>query len=307
MHSLDHVRRGLLEVADDALVRALVVDLRRDEVAGEQVSDDAERKLGLLVDQFGRLRALRARLDRLPEPLQEDEVALDVLCRRTLGGGTHDDAAFFHIQVLDDLLQPRALGILEPARDAESFAVRHVDQEAPRQRDLRRQPGSLRLHGILDRLHEQLLSAGDQVLDLLAVPLALELGHDDLVDVEKPVLLETDLDESGLHAREHVVDDTEIDVPGDRAPLGSLEIDLGDPVVLDHRDPLLSDVDRDEQLALRRRQRCAARGLPPALASLAALAATVGSALRPLTPILLLPRGGFLGDGEGRRCLAVRR
>ena len=35
---------------------------------------------------------------------------------------------------------------------------------------------------------------------------ALELGDDDLVDVEEAVLLEADLDERGLHAREDVVD-----------------------------------------------------------------------------------------------------
>ena len=49
--ALDHVRRGLLQVADDALVRALVVDERALEVLGEEVADDAQRQLGLLVDE----------------------------------------------------------------------------------------------------------------------------------------------------------------------------------------------------------------------------------------------------------------
>ena len=306
MHSLDHVRRRLLQVADDALVRALVVDLRRDEVAGEQVSHDPQRKLGLLVDQFGRLRALRARLDRLPEPLQEDEVALDVLCRRALGGGTDDDASLFDVQSLDDLLQPRALGILEPPRDAEALAVRHVDQKPPRQRDLRRQPGALRLHRILDRLDEQLLAAGDQVLDLLAVSLPLELGHDDLVDVEEAVLLETDLDECRLHARE-----ARCRRRRDRCSRRS----NGARAARDR--PRRPGRPRPPRPAARRcRPRSAARasrreaapGVEAAAAwPPAALAAPVGSALRALAPLLLLPRGGFLGDGDGRRCLAVRR
>ena len=51
--ALDHVRRGLLEVADDPLVRPVVVDVGRDEVAGEQVTHDPKRKLGLLVDEVG--------------------------------------------------------------------------------------------------------------------------------------------------------------------------------------------------------------------------------------------------------------
>ena len=107
--------------------------------------------------------------------------------------------------------------------------------------------------------------------DLLAVPLALELGHDDLVDVEEAVLLEADLDERGLHAGQDVVDRAEVDVPGDRAALGPLEVDLGDPVVLEQGDALLADVDRDQELALRLRERRAPRRLPAALAAARAL------------------------------------
>ena len=105
----------------------------------------------------------------------------------------------------------------------------------------------------------------DQVGDLLPVPLALELGHDDLVDVQEAVLLEADLDERRLHPGQDVVDGAEVDVPGDRPPLGPLEVDLGDAVVLEQRDPLLADVDRDQELALRLRQRRPARRLASAL------------------------------------------
>ena len=108
------------------------------------------------------------------------------------------------------------------------------------------------------------LAALDQILDLPRALAALELRADDLVDVEEAVLLEPDLDERGLHAREHVVDDAEVDVPGDRPPLRPLEVDLGDAVVLEDRDALLADVDRDHQLALRRGQRRTLRRRPPA-------------------------------------------
>ncbi len=100
VHALDHVRRGLLEVADDAPVRAVVVDLRADEVAGEEVPHDAQRKLGLLVDERRRGRGLGLRLDRLPEALQEHEVALDVLCRRALGRGANDDPPALRVELL---------------------------------------------------------------------------------------------------------------------------------------------------------------------------------------------------------------
>ena len=214
---LDHVRRGLLQVADDALEGALVVDLGALEVAREEIADDPQRQLGLLVDERRRLGGLRLRLDRLPEPLQEDEVALDVLGGRALGGRADDDPALLDVEALDDLLQPRALVVVEPARDAEALALRDEDDEAAGERDLGREPRALRLHRVLDGLDEDLLAARDQVGDLLAVALALELGDDDLVDVEEAVLLEPDLDERGLHPGQDVVDGAEVDVAGDRA------------------------------------------------------------------------------------------
>ncbi len=82
------------------------------------------------------------------------------------------------------------------------------------------------------------------------MPLALELGNHDLVDVEEPVLLEPDLDERRFHSGKDVVDGSEVDVPRDRTALRPLEIDLCDAVVLDHGDALLADVDGDQQLAL---------------------------------------------------------
>jgi len=77
--ALDHVRRCLLQIAGDPLEGLVVVDVRLYEVAGEEVARHSKRKLGFLVDELGRGRGLCARLDRLPEPLEEDDVPLDVL------------------------------------------------------------------------------------------------------------------------------------------------------------------------------------------------------------------------------------
>ena len=250
-----HVWRGLLQVTDDPLLRAVVVDEQALEVVGEQVSDDAQGQLGLLVEERRRLLGLCACLDLLPEALQEDEIAFDVFRGCALGGGADDDAPLLDLERLEDVAQTDPLAVLEPAGDAEALAARDVDHETTRQRDLRRQSRPLRLHRVLDRLDEDVLAAADQILDLLAVAPALELGDDDLVDVEEAVLLEPDLDEGCLHAREDVVDDTLVHVARDRAALWALEVDLGDLVVLEHGDPLLADVDGDEELALRGRQR----------------------------------------------------
>ena len=154
---------------------------------------------------------------------------------------------------LHDLLEAGALLVVEPTRDSHPFAVRHVDEEASGERELGRQASALRLHRILHRLHEHGLAALDQILDLPRPLATFELGAHDLVDVQKPVLLEADLDERGLHPGKDVVDHSQIDVPGDRAPLGSFQVHLGDAVVLQHGDALLADVDRDQELALRRR------------------------------------------------------
>src|SRR5581483_2477966 len=231
--ALRHVRRGLLQVADDPLVRAVVVDEQPLEVAGEEVAHDAQRQLRLLVDERRRLPVLRLRLDRPPQALQEVEVALDVLGGGALGRGADDHAAGLRGELLQDPLEPVALVVLEPARDAEPVTVGHVDDESPRQRDLGREPRALRLHRVLHRLHEDALAALDQILDLAGALPAFQLGADDLVDVEEAVLLEANLDERRLHAGQHVVDDAQVDVAGDRAPLGALEIHLGDAVVLE--------------------------------------------------------------------------
>ena len=137
------------------------------------------------------------------------------------------------------------------------------------------------------------------------MPLSLQLGRHDLVDVEEAVLLEADLDERGLHPGQHVVDGAEVDVPGDRAPFGALEVDLGDAVVLQHGDALLADVDRDQQLALRRRKWPRLRRLSAA-ARLRPLARTRrlrrsggGRGARRTSTFLLLPLGTGLGRLAG--------
>jgi hypothetical protein len=115
------------------------------------------------------------------------------------------------------------------------------------------------------------------------MPLALELGRDDLVHVEEAVLLQSDLDERGFHTRQDVVDGAEVNVPGDRAPLRSLQVDLGNSVVFEHGDTLLADIDRDEQLPLGLRKRRA----PWRLAAAALLRALTVATRRRRLPVRL--------------------
>jgi hypothetical protein len=93
--------------------------------------------------------------------------------------------------------------------------------------------------------------------------------------------------------------------PGDRSPLGTLEVDLGDAVVLEDRDALLADVDAHEELALRGRElRALLRDAAPGLvrAALAALRADLFLLLLRLARLRL----GLLrrrGRRRGRRGL----
>ncbi len=246
------------------------------EVADEEVAHDAEGQLGLLVDQRRRLGAGCAAADRRPELEQELQVALELLLGGALGRRADDEPTLWQLEPLADLLQALALVVLEAARDADPVAVRRVDDEPARQRDLGREPRALRPHRILDRLDEHLLTAGDQLLDALPVALALQLGHDDLVDVEESVALEPDVDERRLHAREDVVDHALVDVAGDRLALRPAEVDLCRLAVLQDGDRLLAHVDRDEDLLgdvgeldlRRRRARSPGRLLALALALL---------------------------------------
>ncbi len=223
-----------------------MVDQRPLEVAGEQVAGYAQRQLGLLVDERRRLDTLGPILDRLPEPFEKDQVALDVLGRGTLGGGANDHAALLPIERLDDLAQAGALLVGQAPGNAQPLALGNEDDEAAGQRDVRRQAGALGLHRILDGLDEDLLAALDELLDLAALATTLELGNDDLVHVEKAVLLQPDLDEGGFHSGQNIVDRAFVDVARDRVALGALEVNLGDPLVLEHGDAALAGVYRDE-------------------------------------------------------------
>ena len=179
------------------------------------------------------------------------------------------------VELLEDVLQAGALVVVEPARDAEPFALRDEDDEAAGERDLRRQPGALRLHRVLDRLDEDRLAAADQVLDLAAVAASRAPGRRSRrrrgSRSSRGRSRRTRPPCRAARCRPGLVD-----VPRDRALLGPLEVDLGDAVVLEDGDALLADVDGDEELALRGRQRRAARRLA------ARRVATGAAALLPL-------------------------
>ncbi len=259
-----------------------MVDQQPLEVTGEQVTRDAQGQLGLLVDQRRRRGLGRRPLDRLPQPAEELQVALDVL-----GGGALRPA-------VRTMTPPVAgaifLTIVFSRLRSSSSSRRETPSPSPWGTNTTKRPGSeisvvsrapLVFIGSLTACTSSVWPRWIRSWILRAPRRPSRLGADDLIDVEEAVFLQADLDEGGLHARQHVVDGAEIDVARDRALLGPLEIDLRDPAVLEDRDALLTGVDRDQQLALGFRQRRAARGAAArgARGAVAPLAFAVGGAL----------------------------
>ena len=85
-----------------------------------------------------------------------------------LGHGAHDEAAGLALgdERVDLLAQVLALGlVLDALRDADVRVLRQVDQQPPRDRDLRGKARALAADRILDHLHEQRLALGEDALD----------------------------------------------------------------------------------------------------------------------------------------------
>src|SRR5262249_23154485 len=114
---------------------------------------------------------------------------------------------------------------LDALRDADVRVLRKIDDEAPGDRDLRRQPRALGADGILDYLHEQRLALGQDALDRLrlrvAVPFLPDVG-----DVQEARAVQADLDERRLHPREHARDLARVDVPHEAPARRALDVQL---------------------------------------------------------------------------------
>ena len=101
--------------------------------------------------------------------------------------------------------------------------------------------------GSLVTCTSSVLARLDELLDahLAALPL-VQVGKDDLIDVQEAVLLEADVDERGFHPGKHRVDAALVHVPHDRAASAPLDVGLAELATLDHGNPNLLGVGRYE-------------------------------------------------------------
>ena len=228
LDALGELGRRAPHVGHDAVILALVVDHELGDVGAEVVAHHLQREVGLGVDERRRVRALRMAAADVPQLLEQADVALELVERRALRGGARDQSAvLLRLHLLEQVAQAVALVALELLGDADAVAAGRQHHEAAGQRHVHREAGALRAHRVLRDLDEHVLAGLDQLLDALGAALAVvQLGEDDLGDVEEAVLREPDVDEGRLHAGQDGVDPSLVDVADDRAAAPPLDVRL---------------------------------------------------------------------------------
>ena len=164
---------------------------------------------------------------------------VELVRRRALGRGAHDEPGVVRADAVEHLAQPLALVVGEALRDAVGLGLaRHHHDEAAGEAHLLGEARALGADRVLRDLHEDHLPVLEQALDLRLVA-ALDLGlvEGDVAAVEHAVLRRADVDERGLHAREHVLHLAEVDVAVDRLVAGGRgQRVLDEAAALEHRD-----------------------------------------------------------------------
>jgi len=151
------------------------------------------------------------------------------------------------LHLAQQVAQAVALGSLELLGHPDAVATGRQHHEAAGERHVHREARALRAHRILGDLDEHVLARLDQLLDALGAPVAVvQLGEDDLGDVEEAVLGQADVDEGRFHAREDGVDPSLVDVADDRSAASPLDVRLRKLAAFDDRDPHLLRVRADQ-------------------------------------------------------------
>ncbi|KZE94151.1 hypothetical protein AVP42_01362 [Agromyces sp. NDB4Y10] len=239
LDALEQVRRDLAEVLLDRAARLVAGDDHLLEVLVEDVADDLDEQVGLGVQERRRLDLLDGLRDVGPLADEPVDVARELLLGGALGRGAHDDALVLGEHLLQDLLQARALRVGELAADAVHGAVRHVHEVAAGQRDLAGQACALVAHRVLRDLDEHPVARLQRELDASGLVLLAVLGGGipvDLAGVQHGVAPAADVDERGLHARQHVLHAAEVHVADERGVLVARDVVLDEHAVLHDAD-----------------------------------------------------------------------
>ena len=218
---LHQIRGHRADVALDQVPGLVALDDELLEVLVEQVADHADQEIGLLVQRLGVRRPALLGLgdglvDGLPLRLETRDVGTEFLGTDPFRGGADDDAGLVGDELCQDLLEPLALDIGQLTADARRRPAGHVHQVAAGQRDLRGQAGTLVPDRVLADLDEDVVPRLECLFDLART--AVESGGVpvDLARVQHAVAAAADVDERRFHARQDVLDPTEVDVADHR-------------------------------------------------------------------------------------------
>jgi hypothetical protein len=177
---------------------------------------------------------------------QVGEIGAQLLLACALRQRAHDEAALLsrRQQLLQPLAQRLAAAfVLDALRDADVRVLRQVHQQAPGDRDLRRQARALGPDRVLHHLDEDRFALGQDLLDRLArLAVVPDVRH-----VQEGGARQPDLEERRLHAGQHARHAAHVDVADQAAARAALDEELLHHPGAGHRDPgfLRRDVDED--------------------------------------------------------------
>src|SRR5690625_3337245 len=177
----------------------------------------------------------RLLLDRLPDGAQLRDVGGQIFLAGTLGGSAHDHAGVVGDNLLQDPLEPGALGVGQFAADTAHRATRNVHDEPAGDADLAGQPGSLVPSRVLGDLDRDRLSRFEGLLDALGPVRLTERLPVDFTGIQHGVTTLSDVDERRLHRRQHILYPSQVDVADQRLGRRAAGVVLDQDVVLEHR------------------------------------------------------------------------
>ena len=155
----------------NTLIFLFAVDPNRLEIFAQAVPQNAFDDIVVVMDERRRRAAFALLSDVEPEVVQEQHVTPQILLVHPVAGRTNNEAAR-HAGVvgLDDLAQASPLLVRgDLPGNAGVIDGGHVNQETPRQGDVRGDTRALLAEGFLGNLDQHLLSPGQQVADFRTV------------------------------------------------------------------------------------------------------------------------------------------
>ncbi len=228
-----------VEVFLDAVVHTVAFDDHLGEIVVEDVAHHADGHIRLALQQLRPLameELVALGGDALPLAGEVLEVLGDGLLGGSFGGGADDHAHVLRGDLRNDALETRTLTLAELAAHAGHAAGRHQHEETAGKRHLRGKTRALVSDRVLGDLHQHRIAGLERELDAARLALQTRGVPVHLAGVQHAVARLADVDERGLHARQHVLHASQIDVADGGDLLDVRHVMLDEHVVLDHGD-----------------------------------------------------------------------